>query len=337
MGNCGKRKYKKKCCKSKKYSNSSCYDKRYKRDKIVRTTKCQGGCLPTNAQIAQATQPFGGVYTQTCDSVVGRGVSACNGCNLGNGIRGVNCGMDPRFDPLTSGARYGSTETHLHVDRLGNLTLHSHPGGDFYHSHDSCGEDHYIGRVSDSRALTTNPDCLDEDVLGGIAGACGQDSHCAPNQRCVSGVCTNTPSTANLDSIGATKQLRYMSTLGSTRCGLRSYTNNLSSCGLPGGVRPYNGNRVGGFRDTVGCGVGCNSCQLTSASFCNGNTLGHCNVACSVPAPGNTLPPSALNLGAKTPDLRGYRNLGASCITASMCKTKRPTVCKTKIKEVYRC
>ena len=263
---------------------------------------------------------------------------ACDACGLGSqGIRGVSCGMDPRFDPLTSGACHGSTESHLHIDRLGNITCHSHPGGDYSHSHDGDGNDRYLGRVSDCRALTTNPDCLDEDVLGGIRGVCGVDSHCPLGQRCVGGVCSS-PSTTNLGAVDARDQLRYTS-LGSTRCGLGASRCGVGSvrCGISGGVRPYNGNRVGGFRDSVGCGAGCNGCALTSASFCNGNTLGHCNVACSVPACSNTLPPASLNTRSKVPDLRGFQNLGASCITGSLCATKRPTVCKTKIKEVYRC
>lgn len=347
MGCYGKRKYKKKCHKRKK---SSCYNncgKRYKRDKIVRTTKCQGGCMPTNSQIVQATQPFGGIYTKTCNSLttpgrtvhnyVGNSLGGCDACKLGHGIRGITCGMDPRFDPLTSGACYGSDETHLHMDRLGNIQVHSHPGGDYSHSHDACGNDYYLGRVSDSRSLTRNPDCLDEDVLGGVRSACGTDSHCPVGQRCVGGRCCSSNG-SHLEINDSLRELRYRSTLGSTRFyGDSSNCNTtLSDRGLFGGVRPYNGYCVGGFQDNLGAS-NCNSCSLTSASFCNGSTLGHCNVASSVPSYKNTLPPDSLNYGAKVPDLRGYQNLGLSCINGALCSTKRPTVCKTKIKEVYRC
>jgi hypothetical protein len=35
--------------------------------------------------------------------------------------------------------------------------------------------------------------------------------------------------------------------------------------------------------------------------------------------------------------LRGYQSLGTSCITPSLCSSKKPTVFRTKIKEVYCC
>ena len=353
MGCCGKSKYKKKCHKSKKcYSSDNC-GKRYKRDKIVRTTKCQGGCIPTNSQIVQATQPFGGIYTKTCNSLttpgrtihncVGNSLGGCDACKLGHGIRGITCGMDPRFDPLTSGACHGSDETHIHMDRLGNIQVHSHPAGDYPHSHDACGNDYYLGRVSDSRSLTRNPDCLDEDVLGGVRSACGADSHCPVGQKCVGGRCSSTNTLTRLGCplgcYGGGE--RCVCSGGNTRSTRlhnehSDFNTILHNRGPFGGVRPYNGYFVGGFRDNLGAS-NCNNCSLTSASFCNGSTLGHCNVASSVPACKNTLPPDSLNYGAKSPDLRGFQNLGLSCINAALCPTKRPTVCKTKIKEVYRC
>lgn len=312
MSKCKKR-HQKRCHKrKKKYPKKR---KCYKRDRITRTTKCKGGCIPTTSQILSTTQPFGGSYTQTCGSsnLVGCGTVGC-GVNL-------SCGMDPRYDPLTSGAYPGSTESHLHLDRCGNIFCHSHAGGDLAHSHDSCGEDRYLGRVSSCSSLSTNPDCLDEDVLGGISCVCGVDKHCV-SDNCVGGRCHNTPSTLNLNNfrLGDT-----------TRCGLGE-----ASCGRIGSIRDYTGNRVGGFRD-LPSNLSCNSCRFTSGSFCNGSTLGHCNLAGCAPGNANTLPPSSLNTRQKIPDLRGFNSDGLSCIQSSLCGTKRPTVCKTKIKEVYCC
>lgn len=325
MSKCKKR-HQKRCHKrKKKYPKKR---KCYKRDRITRTTKCKGGCIPTTSQILSTTQPFGGTYTQTCGSsnLVGCGTVGC-GVNL-------SCGMDPRYDPLTSGAYPGSTESHLHLDRCGNIYCHSHAGGDLGHSHDSCGEDRYLGRVSSCSALSTNPDCLDEDVLGGISCVCGVDKHCVSG-NCVGGRCHTTPSTLNLNN----------SRVGTTRCGVAATTCGggascgcglgAASCGRIGGVRDYTGNLVGGFRD-LPSELTCNSCRFTSGSFCNGSTLGHCNLAGCAPGNANTLPPSSLNTRQKTVDLRGFKSDGLSCIQSSLCGTKRPTVCKTKIKEVYR-
>lgn len=282
----------KRCCKKRK-----CGGKCYKRDYITRTTKCKGSCIPTTGQILQATQPFGGRFTQSCDTVVGRGTVGCIGNSLADPAA---CGFDARFDHLTTGSYPGSTESHLHRDRAGNIYCHSHAGGDRSHAHDTCGQDHYLGRVSDCRALTRDPDSVDKDVLGNHlpSSFCNNNTQCPDGQLCVNGCCT---SSARLSS-----------------------------------SRPYNGNLVGGFRD-LPSGAICNNCRFTSASYCDGSSLGHCNLSNLSPANCNTLPPQSINTRQKTPDLRGINNDGLSCITGSLCGSKRPTVCRTKIKEVYCC
>ncbi len=320
---CGSRK-----CKRKK--RCKCKKRRYQRDHIVRTTKCKGGCVPTTSQIINGMKPFGGQFTQGCDGrVVGQGTVGCGtvGCGLSNRLADpTQAGFDRRFDHLTTGAYPGSTESHLHIDRFGSVFGHSHSGGDQPHSHDVCGEDRYVGRVNDLRSLTQNPDSLDQDVLGGIPGVCGVDEHCLTGQTCVGGRCA--PSTANLVScdpgIGAGCN---------PRAPVPTTTQTVNDIVRFGGVRPYTGNLVGGFRDTESG----DNLRFTSGSFVDGSTLAVGNLAASAPSNPNTLPPSSLNTRQKTPNLQGFNNEGLSCITAAMCGTKRPTVCRTKIKEVYCC
>lgn len=352
-----------KSCKSRRCKRKKRYgcNKKCCRGKVVRTTKCKGGCIPTNAQILQTRGCYGNTATLTgcgtsslthrhlddfgrafdhthsygnvphthdtlqnttlgstlhthatsCGSTfqhshVGGNVlhthNTLGSSSYGTTLSSATLPVDPRFDHLTTGSYYGSTESHLHRDRNGNIYCHSHSGGDLPHSHDMCNQDTYLGRVSDCRALTSDPDSLDKDVIGGSDVGC-----CAS-----SGSTTSTTSTP-LTSTSTSSCLPTATPLSS--------------------VRPYTGNLVGGFRDTTLSG--CTNCQLTSASYCDGSSLGHCNVV----APGNcnTLPPQSLNARAKTPDLRGINNAGLSCITGSLCGTKRPTVCKTKLKEVYCC
>ncbi len=321
-------------CKCKK--RRRCTKKSYQRDYIVRTTKCKGGCVPTTSQILNSMQPFGGQFTQCCDGrVVGCGTVGCGVSNLTE-----------------------STESHLHMDAFGRVYGHKHPGGHHAHSHDVEGKDRYVG-PADLRSLTRNPDSLDADVFGGIPStqnlspqACNTDAECLSGQFCIGGKCAligADPGIGSQAPVPATTQTSF------------------------GGVQRNTGNLVGGFSDAPG--NGCNTLNFTSGSFVDGSTLAIGNLAASAPSnpstlhsatlntqsrtpnlqgfnrslglvdectlavgnPAATVHPSILNARQITPNLQGFNNEGISCITGALCGSKRPTVCRTKIKEVYCC
>lgn len=300
--------------KNKSCGDCDCQRKKYRRKYITRTTKIEGGTNPSTADVLSTTKPFGGCFTQSvgnCGSTLSFTPSAVsNGTpSQTNGTNNtIGCGNDPRrevpptnqdarFDPLRSGGANGSNETHLHTDRLGNVYCHSHPGGDVPHSHDANGEDIYVGRVGDCRSLTQDPDRLNVDETGGVPGA------------------INTSNTQNGN--------------GTQNC---SGTQN----GNIGGSRPYNGNLTFG-PNQLSSNSGSNQCQTISASFCNGNSLGQCNLANAAPATRGTPAPARLNLQQRAPDLRGFNNVGTSSITPSLSTSRKPTVYRSKIKEVYCC
>jgi len=311
--------------------------------------------LPTTQDVLKSSCIPGNVITQdSCGNLVGCGTNiGASSCGNSNG-----CASDiSSFCHLTSGSYPGSTESHLHIDRCGNIFCHSHPGGDISHNHDSDRQDVYVGQVTDCRSLTRNPDSLNRDELGATT-ACGSDVDCPGGSVCINGMCelgqsciTDANCKAGMkcsDGICRKSIIDQSRSAGACDPGFgagcaKSLTStngssDLFNCGRIGGVRPYTGNLVGGFRNPPGCNnINCSSCRFTSASLCDGSTLSHCNLACAAPGNCNTLPPQSLNARAKAPDLRGFQNDGISCVTGSLCGSKRPTVCKTKIKEVFYC
>jgi hypothetical protein len=80
-----------------------------------------------------------------------------------------------------------------------------------------------------------------------------------------------------------------------------------------------------------------NCCQTVSASFCNGTSLGQCNLTNAAFGSKKTPSPARFNLGQRAPDLRAFNNFGTSCITPSLCSSRKPTVFRSKIKEIYCC
>jgi hypothetical protein len=243
-----------------------------KRGYITRTTKCVGPCIPDTASLFECNA---GVSSNTRQDEFG----TFNVCNTAGDT----------FSHLTTGAYKGSSESHLHIDRFGNVYCHSHPGGDISHSHDSEGNDQYIGSVSDCRTVSDHPDTLRRDVIGGTQ-----------------------PSTTNLQ----------------TNADDPAYGNGMTT--TIAGIRPGHGNMVGGAAQPRQSG-----CSLTSVSLTSGDSLTTCNLGCAAPGNSSTPHPRMQNAGQKTPDLRGFQNLSTSCITGSLCASRRPTVCKTKVREVY--
>jgi len=258
--------------------------KRKRRGYITKTTKCVGPCIPDTSSMF--------------------GCSAHDHNNNGNssnvrqdefGSFSVCNTAGSTFSHLTSGAVKGSSESHLHIDRFGNVYCHSHPGGDISHSHDSEGNEKYIGSVGDCRTISDNPDTLRRDVIGGTQ-----------------------VSTANLKTTSSDPAYGN---------GVMSPTSALMS---NGGIRPGNGNMVGGASQPTQSG-----CSLTSSSFGSFDSLTTCNLGFAAPGNVKTPHPRQSNAEQKTPDLRGFQNLSTSCITGSLCAGRRPTICKTKIREVY--
>lgn len=359
MSKCKKIKYRK--C-GRKRRKKSC-----KRNYVTRTTCSKGGCIPST-QDALTSTTFPGCGTTRV------GAPACGGGATYVRDPTHGCGAcDPSsFSFLSSGAYPGSSETHLHVDRCGHVYGHTHLGGDQPHYHDSGCQDYYVGRVSDLRSLTRDPDLLNVDVLGSsCTKGCGSHGDCAADEFCGGGQCikagycgggeprakgyscqggyclpngdSGVRNTTRPSNIGCSTLSRGSCDpgrgLGCARSTLSSgCSTSLSACGNIGGRRPCNGYSVGGFRDPAGCNsVNCSSCRFTSASLCDGSTTSHCNLACAAPGNGSTLPPEYFNTYQKTVDLRGSNNDGFSVITSSLSGSKRPTVCKSKIKEVYYC
>ena len=319
MSKCKKIKYRK--C-GRKRRKKSC-----KRNYITRTTCCKGGSIPS-IQDALTSTAFPG----------------CGTTRVG--------GATYIRDPIHG---HGACKPHLHVDSLGRVYLDNHLGGDQPHNHESCYQDHYVGRVLDPRSLTRDPDLLNVDVLGSSSTkGCGTHRDCAADEFCEGGQCIKAgdcrggaPCANGFSCQGGyckpndddgTRNATRPSNVGchgqgATRSTLRSGCSTLSSTYNPiGRNRPYNGYLVGGFRDPAG-----SSCRFTSASLCDGSTTSHCNLAYAAPGNGSTLPPEYLNAGQKTVDLRLFNNDGFSIITPSLSGSKRPTVCKSKIKEVYYC
>ena len=308
----------------------------YKRNFVTRTTKCKGGCVPTTQDVLKASCSPGSVITQDrYGNLVG-----CGTTRVGAPACGV--GAPATYYHLTSGAYPGSNGCHLHLDRYNNIYGHCHPGGELSHHHDADCQDVYVGQIGDVRSLTRDPDSLNRDVLGATT-ACGSDRDCPSGSECRGGLCRSPiiDQTRTVLGAGACDPgfgVGCARTLTSTNESSTALTSTLAGCGRIGGVRPHTGNLVGGFRDPAGCNnINSSSFRFTSASFGDGDTLSHCNLAYAAPGNYNTLPPQSLNTRAKTPDLRGFNNEGFSCIQGALCGSKRPTVCKTKIKEVYCC
>ena len=306
MSKCKKIKYRK--C-GRKRRKKSC-----KRNYITRTTCCKGGSIPSiQDALTSTTFPGYGAYEPHRHSPHG----------------------------------YGAYEPHLHVDSRGRVFVDNHLGGDQPHNHNSGGQDYYVGRVLDPRSLR-DPDLLNVDVLGpSSTKGCGTHADCRSGEYCERGQCLQAgdcregaPCAIGFSCKGGyclpkdddgTRNATRPSNLGCHGQGATRST--LSSTYKPiGRNRTHNGYLVGGFGDPAG-----SSHRFTSASLVDGSTTSHHNLVYAAPGPGSTLPPEYLNTGQKTVDLRLFNNDGFSIITPPLSGSKRPTVCKSKIKEVYYC
>ena len=351
--------------KCKKGRNRKCSRKKrkksYKRNYVTRTTCCKGGCVPsTQDALASTTFPGCGGGTFTRDgrgNLMGCGTTTLSAPNCGVGVPTCGVGVPTHGVGVpTYGVGAGSIESqaHLHVDRCGIVYVDNHCGGDRPHSHDPEGLDHYAGRVSDPRTLIRDPDALNADVLGSSSTkACGTSGDCAADEFCGGGTCLKGAICQTDGTCSSTFSCQggFCKPMGDNGVRNAPRPTNLgcsttSRACDPGRTtstflstaRPCNGDLVAGSRDPAGCGsINCSSCRFTSASLCDGSTLSHCNLACAAPGNANTRPPSSLNTRQQLHDLRGANNNGLSCIQGALCGSKRPTICKSKIKEVYCC